>query len=320
MKHVKIFGIVLLGVCFCITSFLSVPPVLAQNANPKKADKKPQLILPVQYYVVAKGKKSTFLSRFCRATQIKLKHTRKTWRAGPFMSAYEAGWLASRIPKACVERILLFSAMKEPPSQDFINAMLGDDYNLDEAKSLETGIIKIGKLNFWRMHLELQSKVQYEAFYLEKDSQPIKVAEMPAIDDPYQDSFGIGLIVKDDAPLFLTVENGPRGTGEKTEDLIAWKFDLSGEKIILDKFDNYTEFLDITDASNHAYADFASSRISIDTKGILLKHFTIEAVATGADADKSLKSATSWQIISPEKDTLRIKHIRKAPGLIWKWP
>ena len=305
--------------CFCLLTFLFILPALAQNNMPKKSNIKPRLLLPVQYFIVTQGQRSKFLAHYCRATKTVLKYKKGVREAGPFLSAYEAGWLASRIPHSRVERKTLFSRAKEQMDIDILAELLGEQYNLDEAKIIETGRMKINNQTLLRVYLEFKDKQKYEALFLKKESRLLKVIEWPWMEDPYQQSFGIGVIETRDALIFLSLENASNGTEAKTENLHAWRFNAAGERITLKSFEGFTEFGCIWDAKHQGYVDFKCSRISILKNGIQIKHYNMHLSSVGFDPDQSLKSATSWQIKGPDKDALKIKRIHWPVKEVWKW-
>ncbi|RPI78957.1 MAG: hypothetical protein EHM45_04625 [Desulfobacteraceae bacterium] len=304
---------------FCLMACLCALPIFAQNIPSKKTTFKPRLILPVQYFVVIQGPKSKFLSHYCRSTKTGLKYKKGLREAGPFMSAYEAGWLASRIPHARVERKTLFSRAKEPMDIDRLTDILGEQYNLDDAKILETGWMKINNQTLMKVYLEFKDKQTYEALFLENETQLFKVIEQPWLDDPYQESFGIGVITTEDDLIFLSLENAERGTESKTENMHAWRFNSFGEKIPIKLFEGFTEFGCIWDAKHQGYVDFRCSRIKMAKDSMQMRHYNMHLRSSGFDPDQSLKSATSWQIKGPDKDALKVKRIHWPVKEVWKW-
>ena len=308
------------GIAFyCIATSIVILPALAQNANPKKSTFKPRLIMPVQYYVVIQGPKSKFLAHYCRSTKTILKYKKGVREAGPFMSAYEAGWLASRISHAHVERKTLFSQTPKPMEIDILAEILGEQYNLDEAKILETEQLKINNQTLVKVYLKFKDKQKYEALFLEQDNCFLKVIEWPWMDDPYQQSFGIGVIAAKDTLIFLSLENAGSGTESKTENLQAWLFNAAGERTPLKLFEGFTEFACIWDARHQGFVDFKCSRISMLKNGIQIRHYNMHLSSVDFDPDQSLKSATSWQIKGPDKDALKIKRIHWPVKEVWNW-
>jgi len=86
------------------------------------------------------------------------------------LSAYEAGWLASRIPRARVERTTLFSSAEELANLQTLTGILGEQYDLNETRILETGRMKVGGQTLVRVYLEFKDKQKYEALFLEKET------------------------------------------------------------------------------------------------------------------------------------------------------
>src|SRR5438094_872455 len=259
--------------------------LLVSTTVPAKAPDQTHLVILKEHFVVVDSGKAEFLSRYCKATNIPIVHVKKIMKAGPFLSAYEVGWLAAHTPHARVESRTPFSQVKDPIAPTLLEAMIkasplniDDSLKLDKVQVLEAGQMQIGEHVLWRLKWEKVQGAISEAFFLVKNSRPYLIAEELWY-DPYLESFGLGMLEREGiAPAFLIIENGPRGSGEKTEGLAIWVFGEGEKRQSMAKFEEFTQFLGGLDPDDPSIR-FRSSRVSIDSKDLKIKHFEVDAVA-----------------------------------------
>ncbi|MFC1592265.1 hypothetical protein ACFL43_07045 [Thermodesulfobacteriota bacterium] len=274
----------------------------------------------IQYYVVCSAGSSAFVERYCEATQAPLVDIGGTWSAGPFLSAYEAGWLASRIPRARVKTVTPFPAGEESIERGLLIAMLGTAFNRIGLEQYSTRSRKIGEHLILQLQCRYENGVATEGYYWISPSGARSIARKPRSADAYQSSFGAAVVDRQGAPLFLSMIDGPRGSSEKQEDLVLWRFDAAGNRKTRATLAAATRFAAVRDAEGIVMVDLRVIRLAATDEGLVIKRYAVRAEGTGADPDTSLKGSEAWRDGKLEADALRFVAHEALDEKLWKWP
>jgi hypothetical protein len=267
--------------------------------------------LVVGYDVVVAGGAPAFFLRYCEATEVPVARTPGGGlRAGPFLSAYEASWLAGLTPHARAELSARPGRGRSGfavPDEERYRAELGGAPSMVRA----TEHIIAG-ITFVDASLRFVTGMERRALYAWLGGSWRRVADFPWPDDPYQSSFGLAVGGSPAAPVFLQVENDGRGTGAKRERLRAFRLGSGGERGDLGAV-LLTEFLEHDGALR-----FTCSRLDPAARFVQYV-LALERLPAAANLSLKLHAWDDWPAGTPQPELVQLGAVVRRAAELPPW-
>jgi len=281
IKVLPILSLIFLS--FFIISYSSA----TSKDNPTK-ERKIRFDPLVNHYVLVEKGDPIFFYQYCQKTGVEVqKLADHKWKAGPFLSGYEAAWLCGVTPYSHVIEEDSFEPCDKDKTINILKQAKIDLRWFDDASNLKTKKRVFDSYEIIRVDSSSDT-----IFYLKKGTK-IKQIGVKEHWDYYQESFGVGLIDLDGNLYFLSVESGCCGTGTKMEFLRLWTFDR-GIRLVLNDFKSMGLLL----LHPQGEGKISCCRLFFVGKALKVQHITIslnETPAARAITDRDPIKANDWQ-------------------------
>lgn len=257
----------------------------------------------VEFYVTVQKGDHLFFNQYCRKTGVQVqKLPNHQLKAGPFISGYEATWLSGMTPYSQVLEVDKFKPYAAKIALNDLKQAQTEWIRIKDAPN-----VKATKMEF-DSYAIIRFRSDWGAEYFLKTKTLLKSIGFRSSTDFYQESFGLGIIDMDHHPYFLSVENGARGTGEKSEIFRLWTFN-SEKRLVLHDFKTVGFIGLCPDDLDVCVDNYAVDRIALVDRTLKVKHLNmaIHELPAARNISTKLNYWCNWQEQSNLPELVELK-------------